>query len=137
MINGSRAKWSFLYLVKGYICMYRRRFFILLLHTSSSSPFQKKFQENSRKKSPKLHSNPLNLYIHLQNKFKNIITIQNSPRNQEEQEKNLLWTVAGLSACYSGFQDDDFEFVLQFQAYKPSISCLVINVEAIFRSENA
>ena len=136
MINGSRAKWSFPYLVKGYICMYRRRFFILLLHTSSSSPFQKKFQENSRT-SPKLHSNPLYFYIYLQNKFKNIITIQIPPRNQEEQEKNLLWTVAGLSACYSRSEDCLFRVFVQFQAYTPSISSLVINVEAIFRSENA
>ena len=59
----------------------------------------------------------------------------NFPRRTKEEK--IEWTVAGLSACYSGFQDDDFEFFLQFQAYTPSISSLVSNVEARVRPENA
>ena len=73
----------------------------------------------------------------MQNKFKNIITIQNPPRNQEKQKKKTWCIVAGLSACYSEIEVCLFQVVLQFQAYTPSISSLVINVEAIFRPENA
>ena len=97
------------------MCGTRKIFFFI--HSSSSSLLHKNTQETTRN-SPKLHSNPTYLHIYLQNGFKNVITIQNPPRNQEKRAKKakntycsntkklkflIFLLISGLLVCYIGY----------------------------------
>ena len=127
-----------LLLLKCYICMIAREDLVILFpySSSSSSSFKREDKKTLETFTP-LHSKSFKpLHIHAKQVQKHNHH-PNSSKKPRKNTKKLWWIVAGLSACYSRIQECLFRVVLQFQAYTPSISSLVINVEAIFRPENA